>query len=641
MTTETATAQDQRAGRTLPEVFREANRFRLILGAIVLCQMVWLGALMSRGWYYQADFSNLAEGAEHTLSWSYLTLPQGGHPAVPSRLVFWCLGHAVPLNYGLTVVLRLAAQAAATVLLARLLVLLVGRRNGSLVVVALYAFSPLLIQGTLWLSPSLGLLPAQLLLLAALHSHVRYAVTGRFRSAVATAAYLVGATLFADQAAITALIFPILTLCFLTEGSASVRVRATLSHWREWALIALPLLAFATYYLFGSGNYAASARSLDVRDGLSLIRTAWSSALAPSLSGAQFTWFNPPDSYLGFAFPDVLVRYGALFAVAVMILVGIRRIGVRAILAWAMPFLVCAVGIVIAGIGRFEAYGLIIAHRTEYTYFAAVPAVLSAGLSLWFTDVGAIRARFAGQPEPTSTGTRQARRRRRKGKAVSALGLIAGVLVLGGSVVSGVRYTRQWARSPARDYVNAFTSSASAIGPSINLFDTPIDPRVVPILEPAHYISDLVELTGTSARFDQLTPAPRVVAPDGRIMPASFLPSARVETRGENKFCNYLVSGRTDRTSPLTSTPHENEWFLQLTFFQQHPSALEVTLVDARGQEIGPSSARVVLATNLGTAYLRFPTVRPVAVRIRSTSTATNVCLTSIQVGYPFPKAGS
>jgi hypothetical protein len=198
---------------------RSADRFRLALGAIVIVQAIWLGALMSRGWYYQADFSNLAQATGRPLSWSYLSLAQGGHLGIPGRLAFWALNRTIPLNYPATIVLRALAQAAATFLLARLLVLLVGRRRGVLVIVVLYALSPLLVQSTLWLTSAIGFLGSQLFVLMALHCHVRYAVTRKLRWALITAVALFSATLIAEQSAVIAVVLPMLSIAFLHDGT--------------------------------------------------------------------------------------------------------------------------------------------------------------------------------------------------------------------------------------------------------------------------------------------------------------------------------------------------------------------------------------------------------------------------------------
>ena len=45
----------------------------------------------------------------------------------------------------------------------------------------------------------------------------------------------------------------------------------------------------------------------------------------------------------------------------------------------------------------------------------------------------------------------------------------------------------------------------------------------------------------------------------------------------------------------------------------------------------------MLLETRVGSVYLHLPQSQPVAVRIQGASLATNVCLTGITLGYPFP----
>ena len=307
-----------------------------------------------------------------------------------------------------------------------------------------------------------------------------------------------------------------------------------------------------------------------------------------------------------------------------------------------MPAIVSAIGIIVVAIGRFDAFGMIIAHRMEYAFYTAVPAAVAVCLCLWFTGADAIRARLepaSAVARETEGGPHTREHRRVEHRIAAGVASIGVALVIAAaSVASGVSYTQQWAQNPARSYVRHLTASARQSAAPVNLFDTGINPVIVPVLEPARYISDLLALTGVHARFDQGVPAPKVVAADGRIVPGRLLSAAHVNVSGTNRFCNELISKITDRTEPLTSQPHRNEWFLRLSYFQQLSSVVYVYLVDGGGHDVAPvGGSRIVLAPSLGVAYLRFPSVSPTAVRIQSRSTSTNICITAAEVGYPFP----
>ena len=111
---------DESVERTPSTVSVTFSREQVALSAIVVSQAVWLGLVMLRGWYSAADLPNLAYANGRDLDWDYLTSTLGGHFGVAQRLVYWLLNRAAPLEWWLTVFIRLAFQALTTVLLWRL-----------------------------------------------------------------------------------------------------------------------------------------------------------------------------------------------------------------------------------------------------------------------------------------------------------------------------------------------------------------------------------------------------------------------------------------------------------------------------------------------------------------------------------------
>lgn len=636
MTAETARRPAEPTLRDLLGSLGPADRFRIAVGSIVIAQAVWLGALMSRGWYFEADFSNLGEAAGHGLTWSYLAKSQGGHFGIPGRAVFWVLSRTIPLNFPATIALRLLAQAAATVLLARLLTVLVGRRRGVLIVLTLYAFSPLLVQSTLWLTSSIGFLGSQLFVLLTLHVHIRYVLTRQLRWAAATAGALFSATLLSEQSAVIAVILPLLSVAFLHDGTPRQRLRALLSCWPEWVIISTPVAAFVAYF-FGSGKYLTGDVGLGVASALRLIGKEWTASIAPAIAGGPFRWFSTTGNYFAVADPTLMVRVLAVMIVSIAVVVSVHRTGKRALVAWAMPAVVSAIGILVVAVGRYDAFGSIIALRFEYAAYTAAPLAVAACLAFWPTTPDEIRGRLTGLA-PASARQEVHRGDRVRSHLAGWLVVLAASCVVVASLVSAATYTRRWSQAPSRRYVETLVSSAKAAGPGVDLFDTFVSASVIPGIEPVRHISDLLALTGVRAHFDGGGATPRIVGPDGRIVPAVFLPSASVIAPNHNAFCSNIVHGVLQRDESLNSHPRRNEWFVKLVYFQQHASVVYVSVIDADGTETVPvSGSRTVLASNLGSAYLRFAAVSPVSLRIRSTSTSTNVCLTAAQVGYPFP----
>ncbi len=156
--------------------------------AVLVClQAIWLAVILGRGWYTEADLPNLGAATGQPLDWHYLSASVGGHFGAPGRLMYWLLNRLAPLNWQLTVLIRLLLQLIATLLLWRLLLRLVGRKPWLVALLALYALNPILVPGLAWLTSGLGLAAGQVLVLLMLLAHVRYTRHGRLRHAVLTA----------------------------------------------------------------------------------------------------------------------------------------------------------------------------------------------------------------------------------------------------------------------------------------------------------------------------------------------------------------------------------------------------------------------------------------------------------------------
>lgn len=617
------------------EIVRSLDRFRTGVWLIIVAQAIWLGVLMGHGWYYQADFANLAQATGRPLSWSYLSGPQGGHFAVLGRFLFWILNRTAPLNYPLTIALRLAAQALATGLLARFLVLLVGRRPTVLVALTLYAFSPLLLQGTLWLSASFGLIGSQLMLLGAFTFHVRYAVTRRLGYAVATAAFVLGATLLSEQASVTSLVLPLLSLFFLTSGRAKDRLRGMVALWREWLLIAVPMVGYVLYYFSGAGGYGVAARPLTAADAVRVVRVEIAHTIVPGLVGGPWRWFAAGDNYLGLSSPASQTQ--ALAALALLVVIGycFRKQGWRAVGAWSMPLVVAAAGIVVVAVGRYRLFGLAIAEQFEHGYYAAFPAAMAVCLAVCGLDLDAVRARVERSVTARSAplGAMTWRWRLSVRQALVTCGVIA---LMVSSLISGVTYAQLWGRNPSRTYVTTIEHELRRAGRHVALYDSPVPSRFIPLESRAsRYVSSLVALTGVPADFGYAARDPHLLDATGHVTAAGFLPTASVDLTGD-AFCKFPVQRVVTVTRSFAPAPRRNDWYVLLVYFQQHASVVQITVVDRDGTERSPvNGGPELLHAGVGGIHLLFFDTAPVSIRVRSTGPATNLCVAAVQVGVP------
>jgi hypothetical protein len=595
----------------------------LVLAAIVVLQAAWLGILQARGWFYQDDFTFLSQASHRSLGWNYLTTPVNDHLTPGLRFTFWVFAHSSGLHYAPTIAVRLVLQAIATVLLYRLLVLAAHSSWRAAAVTAIYATSPLLVPGTLWLASSVDLLPAQIFAIVAYDTHIRHARTGRLGwSALCGVALLCGAA-FWEKSGVTAVLLVILSVGWLTTGGFRQRATALIKDWLAWLVTLAPLAAFTAYFL--DHGYGGSAHDLSLHDGARLVWLQWSHGLWPAVVGAPWRWLSQGETFTGVANPALVTVVLGQVAFALLVAAGWHRNRWRGALIWLLPAVSVVLGEVLVGLGRFRDFGTLSGVTFSYAFDLAVPTALACAISL-------------GSPPLVTASTTPplpaAEPRRHRTLTMSAA-LVAVAAVVTSSAVSAVTWTQRWHDSPARGYTTRLLAGTSRLGPTANLYDTHVSTRVLPLISPDRYLSDLLSIGGNRATFDGGGSTPEVADDNGNVRPSRFFVAA-AGSLTDNHFCSTLVKGRTTEEITLKPTPPPGDYFLRLEYFQQGASAVTVSVLDRSGHAIRTrTDPTVELSQRLGSTLLPLVTSSPAAIRVMSTSPQTNVCLASIQVGAP------
>ena len=119
----------------------------------------------------------------------------------------------------------------------RVLRTLFGDRPAILIPLAVYLFSPLALAAVDWWSVAAQTLPLEMSIFMAVDAHVRYVRSGRMRTAVAAAGWLLLGMATVQKGAVVPLLLFALTSAFFVEGRwiAAVAVAAR-RYWRAWAL---------------------------------------------------------------------------------------------------------------------------------------------------------------------------------------------------------------------------------------------------------------------------------------------------------------------------------------------------------------------------------------------------------------------
>jgi hypothetical protein len=594
-----------------------------VLAVLIAGQAGWLAYFAQRGWFYGDDLPYQADATDRRLSWHYLSSPLNDHFIPGLRLAFWLLNRGVGLDYGTTVLLRVLLQAAATLLLARLLILLVGRRPAVLAIVGWYAFTQLLLPGSLWLSTAVDLLPSQLFVLLTIDLHVRYTRSGRLLYGLGAAASLLAAVSFWELSGLTVLLLPILSMAFLHTGTVGQRVRATLRRWPGWLMLAAMLTCWLIAFL--SGPYGGSAGSPGIAADRHQLWTGWWITTAPVLLGGPWHWYATGNVYFPIADPPLLLKIVAQVAFGALLLVSIWRSRLRAVAAWLMPALIFAISIVVVTAGRYRVFGDLTPRSLNYFFPLAVPLALAMTLSL----------RIDVSPRSVARPATAAHRQRRLDRPVLAAGLLLCLAILVSSTVSAVSFAHRWGQNPSRQYVRALTASVRQAGPAVNLWDTRVPQSVLAAFSDHNHVSDVLRVAGVPAQFQQPESDPMLITDQGRLVPATLYPIAH-GVQAPKSLCTALVQGTGTWTIPLSAKPGVNEYFLKLSYLQHVPTTVYVTATDSDGRPVAPiGGARRQLSHQLANLYLRLPLTAPRTLVVRSQSTDANVCIGAVVLGVP------
>lgn len=588
------------------------------LATVVVLQALWLGGLMLGGWYSGADLANLSVATGRPLNLDYLTMSAGGHFGAPVRVVYWVLNRAAPLGWPATVLLRVLLQAGATYLLWRLLEELVGRGRLVRWVMALYAFSPLLVPASFVFSNALGVMVSQAAVLGALLLHVRYSRTGRVWQAVAVALLVLLGLAFADESVILVAVLPLLSLGFLHEGSLRQRLSASARQWPGWVLLAAA--GAVLLGLYKTGNYLPRTGGYSLADAWAVAHTEWTQVLGPALLSGPWVWSYHPGEWSAYASPPIVLQVLGQVALLVAVVLSVRATGRRALLAWSIPVVTTIGGAVLVGYARHAYLGTFIAPILRYSFFSA--ATLALGICLAFSG------QHRGANEQSAPALPPLRRQ-----------LAIGAVLLSLAVLSTLGFAVRFWENPAHAYVDRLRQDAIKAGAGTELYDTPVPQAVLPRLVPNHFVSDIVGLTGVRVTFGGSAAEPYLVSDNGALVHATFVKVASVTTPVTPP-CGTLIQGAGAVTVQLGPPPDPGEWYLELQMYQGRPNLLTLEVRDREGKALalaaGGSTART--SGTLVAIHRRVEQGSPASLTISSSDTQTTACLVAAYVGGPFPK---
>ncbi|GAB3899046.1 hypothetical protein GCM10029964_084410 [Kibdelosporangium lantanae] len=474
-------------------------------GAVPFVIHAWMALA---GYFGHDDFMVLYLAAQHgPFDPGYLFQDYNGHIEPGKFAVAWLVTALAPLNHVLAVLPLLAVQAAASILLWRVLTRIFGPPWTVLVPFAVYALCPLVLYPTLWWAYGMELLPLLLAMFGAINAHLTYLRTRATKHLVATLVWTVAGMAFYEKAALFGAVLFGITLLLGERVS-----------WRIWLAHVGVLAGYAVLYISLVTSRVES--TLPNTDSVvDFARRAVVDTLLPSLFGGP--WTDPGPGTSGtITTPPLGLRLAVVVLVAVVVAGGLRRAGKRAALAWLLLAAYLAVDLALVIVTRLPEIGPLIG--TDPRYIAdVVPVAVLCGT---FAYLGPGTRTGGGLSRPVVL------------TVVTLLGISATFSFL--QLAPGLRFDR------SRQYV-ATAQAALAASPSMVLYDVPVPPEImVEWFGDNARSSRVIGLLPERPRFDQPTDEMYLLDANGSPRRITGVRDPVVGRTGPLDKCGYPVGGQ-------------------------------------------------------------------------------------------------
>ena len=600
-------------------VLLDERSVRNLALAMIGVTLVWRGWIAAQGYFNADDFVFAYFAAVKPLSWAYLLRGHAGHLMPGAFFVTWVLDKIAPLSFPAAVAVCLTFQAATALALLRLFRLLFGLRAAILLPLAVYLFSPITLETSMWWAAALNHLPMQLGMVLAVDSQVRYLRTGRLRWVVAAVAAFAFALLFFEK---SLLIIPFLfffTAFFFFEGGpVRCAVTALRLHFREWAVFALIGVAYYALYRwrvdFGFQYQPSASSAVD------LTGTMVGTSYLPGVVGGPWRWLSIGS--VGSANPPDVARWLSWEIMAGLVLVSvlIRR---RAARAWILLAGYVSLDVVLLAVGRLWWIGPVIGQAYRYLADAMTPTALCLALAfipmIGETDPFSPRLQYVIDHVP---GIRV---------LTTAAGVVALSLFLLSAGYSTSGFTTLWANNPAKQYMANVQASLAAAPRGTVLLDAAVPDFVLNgLFFPYNTQSKVFAPFRKRPPFGPSTSVLYGFDPEGHLVPEVV---GGLETgQGPFKGCGWGVTDARDAVLPLPLDLPPLVLTVKIAYLAGGDTPLTVRL--------GSTVVTVPLKKGLNNVYFHM-VAGGSAVVLSGTRRGVGVCVDKVTVGQPVPATSS
>lgn len=490
---------------------RRSRRYVIIIAGL---HAVSVAVILSRSWFHSDDFQNFSLAREMELTSAYLFLGIFGHFAPGHRALDWLVSHYWPLQWVVPTVLvggMLFVTAWATHKTVRILA---PSQSWPTLLVAGFAFSPLIMESAVWWASAAHTIPALMFTSLATLSALRYFCSPTWVAAAGYGLSLGAAIMFYEKTALAPV--GILALLWAFQSQTARQVLLVVAR-RCSVLIALSVFIVGAYGLVAViGPYYDPLPRPSGRTWL-----AWFVRLltAGPFAGAFGVKAEVYDSYVRYA---LLSCAGVLTALIIGLSLSRSSTAWR---AWAFLAVAFVPGVALTAYGRAEIFGPIIASHLRYSSEFAYLVILAVTLAYSCPSrASAIRTRsFNSSP---------------LWLRASVAGVVAGVVAI--SVISSLRIAARFPGDGARSFIENAKHSAEEIGASRNnrwaVLNTDVPERIVPAaFAPYNQVSKVLELIPETRGLSFVAEEEKellLLLPDGTLTPAQLASIAEFRPNG-------------------------------------------------------------------------------------------------------------
>lgn len=516
---------------------------------VLLVMVVVRGRLLAGSYFNQDDFYMTGRAYESDLTWEYLFRDFAGHVNPLQQLTLWLVAHQAPYQWPVLAVAILVVETAATVLVWLILTRLLGERWSRVVLLVVFAWSPLTLAPTLWWSASMFLWPHVLCSLTAIWLLVRWRQggSGRLEMVGIVLVTVVGLLWHERAVLIPPLVFGV-AVAMADEAQGWRRLVAALSRFR-WLWVSLTVVLVG--FLVGHGLLT------DVEGGGGTVRqqlgVSWSflaENAVPGLAGGP--WAGEVDG--GAVRPaDWVTAVSLVLATATAGFLLLRGGPAR---RWALAVLL---GYVAADLGLLlsgrASFGPIIGLDPRYSSDIVHAAVVCLALAL--------------RDSPRRFGLARPTWRRWRVPAVVTVIAAYGVAAAFGTAL----LVPQFQNTEDRAFVTNLRDELAADPTQVILDDAAPVELVLPLVGEDARFSRIFGPLPERPVFDQPSPRLRVVDEDGRLQPIVFDGSIQARP-GPDGPCGYAVTAG-GAWVPFAA-PVAGRVVLRVRYFSQHEATVRV-----------------------------------------------------------------